>query len=729
MKSYITTLLGLFTCVQLSANEPQAITTMPDGKAWVLQTKSSVYQLGVGQDGVVKQLYYGNAARGTQLSNPLGDEITVRGGYSQYTPAIEAIFGDHVRDIELNFTEARIETIENYPTLIITQTDKHYPLTVTEYLRVLPEYDLIEKWIEVKNTATGKKAPSILIENCQSGSIFLPKNSYELTHYSGSWACEMQEQTTKLTQGTKILEVRNFKSFGSSTFCVRPEGETSETEGELWFGSVKYSGNWRLAFTQYPQSEVVIDRTATGLLQIVGGANFWDQSVTLKGGETFTTPRMVFGYSDHGMEGASQSLASFTREQLLPLAHRDKLRPIVYNSWFVTGFDVNEENQVALAHIAKDLGVETFVVDDGWFTGRTNGNSGMGDWTVDKNKFPNGIKSMIKRINDIGLDFGIWIEPEMVSLNSNLYKEHPDWIFHFPNRERHMCHRDQFILNLAREDVYQYIHKCLSDLLRENNISYIKIDANQALTDPGVPSWPVEDQRAVRLKYYENFYRLIDQLRAEFPDVWFESCSGGGGRNDLAILSHMDFIWTSDNCDPVDRTFIQYSFLSTFPANTMLNLVCDGDWHGTQHLLEYKFDVSMYGLMGIGANIVNWTDEEREIAKRKIAQYKEIRHIIQFGDHYRLVSPYHTNRSVLQFVSKDGNEGVVCVYNMADYPNNAITDTRRTRVVKLRGLDAEATYTIEGDERQYSGSHLMNVGYEFPVWGAHRSGIFKINKL
>jgi alpha-galactosidase len=694
-----------------------AIEKNSDNTAWSLYTNSSLYQISVNDAGSVDMTYFGNRVQDTKhLKNQWKDELPVRGGYSNTTPMLEVIFADGVRDIELTFVDANITTVGGYYTLIINQKDVYYPLMVTEYIRVLPEYDLIEKWIEVKNTGKSKNE-NIKIENAQSGSFFLPKDDYYLTHLSGTWGHEFQPNKTRLSQGLKTLQVKDFRSFGSSFFAIRPEGETSEVRGGVWYGSLIYSGNWRADFEKFAQGEV----------QVVSGINFWDQEVNLKPGEVFTTPKMLAGYTEKGMEGVSNNLASFTREQILPQKHRNELRPVLYNSWYATTFDVNEEHQLALAKIAKEIGVEMFVVDDGWFKGRVNDRAGLGDWTVDKNKFPNGLKSMIDKINAMGLEFGIWVEPEMVNPNSDLYRAHPDWVFHFPNRTRHTG-RNQLMLNLAREDVYEYLYNSLYKLLDENNIKFIKWDMNKSLTEPGFPSADTDEQRNVRIKYVENLYRLIESLRQDFPDVWFENCASGGGRIDLGMLSRMDFNWVSDNTDPVDRIFIQYSYLNAFPANTMISWVTHENWHRQNLPLNYKFDVSMSGVLGVGYDITKWTEEEKAIAKEKISSYKEIRETIQFGKHFRLISPYENNKSVIQYVNKEKSESVVFVYNLAEYPNNFIPETKRSNIIQLRGLQAGALYKIENIETTFTGKFLMDNGIEFPVSGAFKSKIFKISK-
>lgn len=697
--------------------QSNAIEKNSDNTTWSLYTNSALYQISVTDAGSVNMTYFGNRVQDvSHLRNEWKDELPVRGGYSNTTPILEVIFADGVRDIELTFVDANITTIDGYSTLIINQKDVFYPLMVTEYIRVLPEYDLIEKWIEVKNT--GKRKNEIIkIENAQSGSFFLPKDNYYLTHLSGTWGHEFQPNKTRLTPGLKTLQTKDFRSFGSSFFAVRPEGETSEVRGKVWYGSLIYSGNWRADF----------DKSALGEVQVVSGINFWDQEVTLKPGEIFTTPKMLAGYTEKGMEGVSNNLASFTREQILPKSHRNELRPVLYNSWYATTFNVNEEHQLALAKIAKEIGVEMFVIDDGWFKGRVNDRAGLGDWTVDKNKFPNGLKSMIDKINAMGLDFGIWIEPEMVNPNSDLYRAHPDWVFHYPNRTRHTG-RNQLMLNLAREDVYKYLYNSFHKLLKENNIKYIKWDMNKSLTDPGFPSADTDEQRSVRIKYVDNLYRLIESLRQEFPDVWFENCASGGGRIDLGMLSRMDFNWVSDNTDPVDRIFIQYSYLNAFPANTMIGWVTREDWHSQNHPLEFKFDVSMSGVLGVGYDITKWTEEEKAIAKDRITRYKEIRKTVQFGDHYRLVSPYENNRSVLQYVNNEKSESIVFVYNLAEYPNNFIPETKGSKEIHLRGLRADSLYKIENIETTFTGQFLMDNGIVFPVSGAFKSKIFKITK-
>ena len=335
---------------------------------------------------------------------------------------------------------------------------------------------------------------------------------------------------------------------------------------------------------------------------------------------------------------------------------------------------------------------------------------------------------MIQKINDLGLDFGIWVEPEMVNPNSDLYRAHPDWVFHYPNRTRHEG-RNQLMLNLARQDVCDYLLDSLSKLLSENNIRFIKWDRNRALSEPG---WPDEDphtQREVRIRYVHNLYRLIDKLQERFPEVLFECCSGGGGRIDLGILSRMDQIWTSDNTDPAHRVMIQYGFLHAFPAKLMVSWVTDEDWHQVRPSLKFRFHVSMSGVLGVGTDLTHWSEEERALAADMIRQYKEIRPVVQEGAVHRLTSPFERNRAAVEYVSQDGSEAVVFLYNLWQTLPGSTPTSREVQAVQLRGLDPDATYRLSGDRKgTASGRTLMSIGIPWSLRGSFSSGIVTLKK-
>lgn len=284
------------------------------------------------------------------------------------------------------------------------------------------------------------------------------------------------------------------------------------------------------------------------------------------------------------------------------------------------------------------------------------------------------------------------------------------------------------MLNLARQDVYDYLYKVLHDLLKDHNIKYLKWDMNRPLSEPGWPSASADVRREVRIRYVQNLYKLIDGLRKDFPGVWIENCSSGGGRVDMGMLARTDAFWASDNTDPVDRIFIQYSYLGFFPANTMISWTTQEDSHEQQPSLAYKFDVAMSGVLGVGYDITKWSSGEKAIATEKIAKYKQIR-LIHNGDLHRLVSPYAHNRSALEFVSKDRTEAVLCLYNLAENMQGVTNATEENNILQLRGLSAEASYKIEGNEQSYKGSYLMHVGIEWPVKGSFKSKILSLKVI
>lgn len=717
--------LFLFLGAISSAQQP-AIVQVESPKGWLLKTNSSAYQVVINAAGTVKLGYYGSSAQAGYLAKNAAwseaiDEVPVRGGTAFKTPALEVVYADGVRDAELIFVSATITTIDNRPTLKIVQKDRVYPLQVTSFIRVLAEYDILEKWIEVKNL---DKKDKIKVENLQSGSITLPSNEYVLTQLSGRERNEFQPYESLLVPGLRTIQNKSFKAnWNAPWFQVRPKLSQNDVSGPTWFGALHYSGNWTLAF----------DQNFNAGLQILGGINFWDTAIDLKPNATFTTPKLTVGYAEQGNDGVSLALQSYVRNEILPEKFRAKPRPVLYNSWYATTYAVKEDQQVEMAKTAAEIGIEYFVIDDGWFKGRTKSDSGLGDWEVDPVKFPNGLGSMIKRINDLGMKFGIWIEPESVNLKSEVYRQHPDWILSFPGRRKELPYR--VFLNLAKEEVYQHLLKSISKLLRENKIDFIKWDQNTYLTEPGWMDAPPEVQREVRIRYVENLYRLVTELRKRFPDVWFESCASGGGRVDYGMMAQMDQQWTSDEAIALNRIFIQYGYLNFLPANTMVSWVIDqigSEWQQPTSL-SYKFDVSMAGVLGVGSDIRKWTTADKEIAKAKITLYKQIRPLVQQGINYRLLSPFESNKSALQYNALDQSSAVVICYNLAKYLPQSQSLDRGSALLKLKGLNPTAKYKVRKAEDPsdkgvvYSGDLLMKIGIAWPVKNSFDSVILLVD--
>jgi alpha-galactosidase len=407
--------------------------------------------------------------------------------------------------------------------------------------------------------------------------------------------------------------------------------------------------------------------------------------------------------------------------RILPQAPKARPRPIIYNSWEATGFDVNEAGQEALAEKAASLGIERFVMDDGWFGQRRDDHAGLGDWYVNPKKFPNGLKPLIDKVHSLGMDFGLWVEPEMVNPDSDLYRKHADWVLNFPGRPRSES-RNQLVLNLARQDVRDYVFHFLDDLLSKNDIAFYKWDYNRNWSEPGWDAVATDEQKEVYVKYVDNLYSILRELRAKHPKVEIESCSGGGGRVDLGILGVTDEVWPSDNTDPFDRLTIQDGFTYAYTPGVMMAWVTDSpNWVNNRTTsVEYRFLSSMQGSLGVGANLDKWTPDDFAVAKDMIAAYKQVRETVQHGSLYRLISPQHNSEySATESVSLDKQQAALFTFlhsSQKGYPFPR---------VYLRGLDPTQQYRLRfihsakalNAPEFASGSYWMNHGIEVILRG------------
>ena len=717
---FIFILLFIILCNKVIA-QTDVIKTDQNPTRWTITTKSATYQIMLTEDNSLTPTYFGPLADDRsidvdrkRINSQIGTllrEVPYRGGFVEMTPVLEVIFADHNRELELVYDGHEIGEMAGYPFIRFDMRDTYYPLRISETIRIIPELDIIEKWLTLKNLGSD----DILIERAYSGSVLLPKGVYDLIHLSGDQLREFFPRRTQLTSGRKSLFIRTMKgSQHAPFFIVRPENESDENNGAVWFGHLARSGNWQIDFEVNR-----MERT-----QIAGGINFWDTHWVLKANTKFETPKIIFGVALDGSNGASRRLHRYILDQIMSKPYNQQVNKILYNSWYATTFDVNEEDQVSLARIAKDAGVELFVMDDGWFKGRTDDHAGLGDWFVDPKKFPNGLGSMIQKINALGMDFGIWVEPEMVNPNSDLYRTHPDWVLRSPHRTAHES-RNQLILNFARDDVRNFTIGWLDELLSNNNIKFIKWDMNRHASEVGWPDVSFEKQRELRIRYIDNLYSILTILRERHPDVVFESCSSGGGRADIGILQFTDQFWTSDNTDPGDRLLIQYGCSYAYPAKAMVNWVTDHEWHNKTTSLKFRFHVAMAGNLGVGNDLHKWSNEDKAIGKEMIALYKSIRHIIQFGDQYRLISPFENNQSAIQFVTRDGHESVIFTYQTLE----KVSMARKPLV--LHGLDTDGVYVLHNDiERmEISGRVLMTSGITIPLKGNYASKVIVLKKI
>ncbi len=675
--------------------------------AWILETAQTAYALGINHAGLLTHRYWGLRLPHVGDYPPVPDfkrwasfdseahhtpeEYPAYAGAKYTDPCLKLTYADGVRDCVLAFDSADVSD----DTLRLHLRDAHYPLEVTLDYRVHAAHNLIERSAVITNNGDALLVIDRALSAIWHVPPHAPAENYRLTHLSGRWFDEFHIQRTLLTPGLKVLESRRLTtSHYANPWAALDRGNADEDSGDVWFAALAWSGNWRLA------AEV----TDYGTTRLLIGLNDWDFAWRLLPGESFATPISYGGYTDAGFGAASRTLHRFIREDVVP--HKEALHEVLYNSWEATTFNVDVESQGKLAELAAHMGVELFVVDDGWFHGRKDDHAGLGDWWPDERKFPDGLNPLIERVNMLGMGFGLWIEPEMVNPDSDLYRAHPDWVIHFPTRARTEM-RNQLILNLARADVQAALIERIDQLLTEYHIAFIKWDMNRNVSEPGWPDAPGE-ARELWVRYVQGLYHVWDTLRARHPHVIWQSCSGGGGRADLGILQRADQIWVSDNTEATARLGIQEGFSQVFPAATMEAWVTDMG-RGLVPL-AFRFHASMCGILGVGGNLFRWTDAERAEAAHWIARYKEIRPIIQSGEQYRLRSAQASTFSAVQYVSQDRSESVLFAFRTY-LPDPAILPP-----IYLRGLDPNARYTVEGLlDGARSGQAWMHAGLTLPL--------------
>lgn len=590
-------------------------------------------------------------------------------------------------------------------TLEIVLEDPITKLEVTLSYTVFDEYDVILRSAVFKNNADGFMA----VESAYSAVLDLAQADYDLIYFSGGWARERELFRQPILQGTKT-DISNAR--GGSGHCINPfimvaEHGADEEHGDVYGFSLLYSGN----------HSSVVEKDQYGNVRVQQGINPFGFLWTLDRGESFQTPQCVMCYSENGIGGLSRELNDVYRSNLCrsPWAHKE--RPILINNWEATYFDFNEEKLVAIAEKAKQAGIELFVLDDGWFGKRDDDCSGLGDWFVNKKKLPSGIDGLAKRIGQLGLKFGLWIEPEMVNPDSDLYRAHPDWAIQIPGRNPALS-RHQLILDLSKDEVCDYIIKAICDILSSADISYVKWDMNRPMTDMPFVGYNHE--------YTLGFYKIMDAITGAFPEILFEGCSGGGGRFDAGVLAYMPQIWTSDNSDAVARLKIQYSTSIGYPVSAMSAHVTASPNHqnGRHTSLKTRADVAYAGVLGYELDITKMSDEEFEQVKEQIKRDQELRGLMQNGDFYRLMSPYETNYCVWEMAAKDQSEAFVMGCRILSVANSL------AEKIKLRGLDPQADYVDVETGKTYGGDELMYFGID-PVYDGmdFATCIFHFRKL
>ncbi|MBC1561317.1 alpha-galactosidase [Listeria booriae] len=697
-----------------------------------LRGKDVSYVLGVVRDGYLAHLYYGKKLREYRGSNDLtfikrdfspsveiGDETfsldSLPQEYPQYgntdfrKPAYQVKGPDGTTVSDLRYESHRIYsgkgTLDGLPathgsdvdTLEITMVDEVLKLQVVLQYAVFTEYNIITRSARFINNGDN----TLQILKAASASVDFKDSEYDLLTLPGAWGNERQIERGPIRRGIQSIEsLRGASSHQQNPFIALLRKTTTEEQGDVYGFHFVYSGNF--------EATVEVDQFATTRVNF--GIHSFNFNWQLKQGETFQTPEVVMVYSDKGLGDMSRQLHQFYQNHLLRGAYRNKERPILVNNWEATYFDFTEKRILDIAKIGSKLGMELLVLDDGWFGKRNSDKSSLGDWFLNKEKLPHGLTKLAEKINKLDMAFGLWFEPEMISADSDLYRAHPDWCLHVPERRRSES-RNQLVLDFSREDVRLAIVNQMTTILKEVPIKYVKWDMNRHLTEIGSAHFPKEQQQEIAHRHILGVYDVMNRITTEFPDILFESCSGGGGRFDPGMLYYMPQTWTSDNTDAISRLKIQYGTSLVYPIVTMGAHVSVAPNHQVKRhtSLEIRGNVAMSGNLGYELDLTKLTDTEKETIKQQIQTYKEIRPLIQFGDFYRLKSPFEGNETAWMFVDKTKTEAVVFYFQVLAVPAKPL------QAIKLTGLNKDAEYKINATKQVFGGDELMYSGLKIPT--------------
>lgn len=543
---------------------------------------------------------------------------------------------------------------------------------------------------------TNNGAETVHLTTAMSLCLDLPDCDYEWLQFSGSWARERHLKVRKLEQGiTSVESTRGASSHEHNPFVILKRPSTDENKGEAIGFSLVYSGNF-LAQAEVDTHDVT---------RVLIGINPFCFDWKLASGGSFQTPEAVMVYTADGLNDLSQTYHKLYQKRLARGYWRDRPRPILINNWEATYFDFNEDKLVKIAQKAKECGVELFVLDDGWFGKRTSDTAGLGDWVPNTDLLPNGITGLSHRIEELGMKFGLWIEPEMTNMNSDLYRAHPDWILHVPGRHPSEC-RHQYVLNYSRPEVVDYIYNMLAKILTEGKVSYIKWDMNRYITECYSVALPADQQGEVFHRYILGVYSLYERLTTNFPHILFESCASGGARFDPGLLYYAPQGWTSDDSDAVERLKIQYGTSYCYPVSSMGSHVSVIPNHQIYRNtpLHTRANVAYFGTFGYELDLNKLTVDEQEEVKEQIKFMKQYREVIQFGTFYRLSSPFDSNVTAWMVVSEDKKTAIVGWYRVLNGINLPYSR------VQLKGLSSEYCYETVGAQECHFGDELMNIG-------------------
>lgn len=571
-------------------------------------------------------------------------------------------------------------------TLELITIDKFTGAKVTLYYTAFANYSVVTESVKVENT--GKE--TFEIEKVASCCVNFPSMDYNMINLSGVWSRERRVITRHLAHGIQsVASKRGSSSHNHNPFVALVDDKGGEDFGDAFGFNLVYSGNF----------SADIETDYLDCTRLVMGINPIDFTWVVEPGDEFQSPEVVMVYSDSGMGKMSRTFHDLYNNNLIRGEWKNKKRPLLINSWEGSGFDFDQETLVRYAKEAKKLGIELLVMDDGWFGHRDSDNSSLGDWFVNESKLKGGLTKLIERVNAEGVQFGIWYEPEMISEDSELYKAHPDWCVHVEGREQSPA-RQQYVIDMTRQDVRDCIFNQMYDVLSKNNIAYLKWDYNRAITEPASVMLDARHSKEFFHRFILGTYELMDRITSAFPHILFESCAGGGGRFDAGMLYYMPQAWASDNTDPIERLTIQFGTTMCYPASSMGAHVSACDRTG----IETKAAVAMAGTFGYELDPKEMSEEDKEKVKEQVKNYHRYYNVIHFGDLYRIIAPTDDEfKCAWEYVAKDKSEALLTVVIKNRAPHDFL-------LIKMKGLDPEKMYRDETDGEIYSGALLMNAG-------------------
>lgn len=621
------------------------------------------------------------------------------GGEDFFEPALAVTHADGDKTTYLYYKDSQTRAIDGGTETIIHLADKKYPLEVTLHYAAYNRQNVIKAWSEIVH----HEKSDITLWKYASTMLYFNEPSYFLTNYHSDWAREAQPVTQKLTYGKKIIDTKlgtRAAMYMQPFFELGINAPARECDGKVMLGTIGWTGNFRCTFE--------VDNV--GGLRVIPGINPYASDYKLKAGENFVTPEFIFTLSDNGIGEASRNLHDWARLYQLKDGKEDRMT--LLNNWESTAFDFDQDKLAGVMDDAVRLGVDMFLLDDGWFANkypRNNDTTGLGDWEPNTVKLPQGIAGLTAVAKKAGVKFGIWIEPEMVSPKSQLYEKHPDWVITQPGRDIYY-YRNQLVLDLANPKVQDYVFGVADKILSDNpDVAYFKWDCNSPITNIRSP-YLKDKQGNLYVDYVRGLYNVLKRLEAKYPHVPMMLCSGGGARCDYEALKYFTEFWCSDNTDPFERIYIQWNMSKFFPVKAMASHVTD--WN-KKASMKFRVDVASMCKLGFDIDVHNLSDADFNLCKQAVANYNRLKPVILDGEMYRLVSPYEGNHAAVNYVSEDKTHAVLFAYDLHPRYKEPLFN------VKLQGLDPSLVYSVKeinmpegqkAETRTYTGDYLMKIG-------------------